>query len=116
VSTFYTTNGGGNFYVQFSYGPAIAPPMCECGNAPIAKQVNYSDGRPAKLVCAGCGDREVRESYIRLAESWLTAAFSAVQPAHRARLYKSLATTFHPDAGGDARLMTALNAVRERFP
>lgn len=63
-----------------------------------------------------CWERELRRRTIANAENWLTAAFVAVGPEGRPRLYRSLAAAFHPDVGGDPALMVALNAVRGRFP
>jgi hypothetical protein len=40
----------------------------------------------------------------------------AVPVGSRARLFKALASVFHPDTGADAALMIAPNRVRDRFP
>jgi hypothetical protein len=49
------------------------------------------------------------------AEMWMTALFFAVSKENRPRAYKQLAALFHPDQGGDERLMIALNNVRARL-
>jgi hypothetical protein len=50
------------------------------------------------------------------ADHWLMGAFHAVPDEARGKLYRALATAFHPDVGGDPALMVALNAARERYP
>jgi len=45
----------------------------------------------------------------------LEAIFAATRPDMRKKLYRALAAVWHPDAGGDAALMTALNAINEKL-
>lgn len=40
--------------------------------------------------------------------------FRAVGPRHADRVHRALARVLHPDAGGDAELMAALNAAHDR--
>jgi hypothetical protein len=105
------TNGG---YYTFQFSIAQPPPpkcACGCGATPAMR---FNDD--GSLWAQACGEREKRRRAIANAEDWLTAAFMAVGPEVRARLYRSLAAAFHPDVGGDPALMVALNAVRARYP
>jgi hypothetical protein len=115
MSWTFSTGQPGFVLIGGTYGEALIP-MCECGKAPIAHRVDFTSGQPSKMLCVACTDIAVREAAVANAPAWLEAAFKAVAPDQRSRLYRQLAVAFHPDTGGDARLMTALNAVRERFP
>ena len=84
------------------------PPRCACG---AVAAIRGQDGR---LFCALCFEAAQREAAIAQATAWLTAAFRAAGDAERRkRLYRALATIFHPDVGGDVRIMQALNAFQE---
>jgi hypothetical protein len=103
----------GNFVsIQFSMPNSI--PACDCG-APATHTVKGADGSKQVQVCVACGERMIQDSAIARSAAWLDAAFTAVGRAQYARLYKQLAVAFHPDQGGDGRLMMALNAAREKF-
>ncbi len=72
-------------------------------------------GQDGRLLCSPCFETAQREAAIEQATAWLTAAFRAAGDAERRkRLYRALATIFHPDVGGDVRIMQALNAFQER--
>lgn len=80
-----------------------AQPRCSCGEL-----ARFAD-REGRYQCGRC-------AAIAKAEMWLEASFLACRNAgERSRLYRALSTIYHPDAGGDERLMKALNAVKERF-
>jgi hypothetical protein len=91
--------------------PATAP-VCNACNA-IATKRAHADGR---FWCDSCFDEHNRRVIISQAEQRITASFMAVPVGSRARLFKALASVFHPDTGADAALMIALNRVRDRFP
>lgn len=104
---------------SFSYGAnaiyfagvSFGPPLCECGRGVLNGQL--PDG---KRVCARCVEEYNRNAAIARAANWITAAFYACPVDQRQKLYRSLAAIFHPDTGGDERVMQVLNAVKERFP
>ena len=87
----------------------MAQPTCQCG-APPTKQTPQG-----ALLCAKCAEEYERRAAIAQAPNWLTLAFRACAPDQRQKLYRQLATVFHPDSGGSEELMKALNAVKERF-
>lgn len=97
--------------VYFSFGPPQFVPRCaDCGRNATQR---LTDGT---LLCDTDLDRRNRENAITCAERWMTAAFAAcITRDQRSKLYRNLAAVFHPDTGGDVRLMQALNAVKERF-
>lgn len=104
---YYSTAAG-----QVVFGFTIqqyAPPRCACG---AVAAIRGQDGR---LFCALCFEAAQREAPIEQATAWLAMAFRAAGgPERRKRLYRALAAIFHPDVGGDVRLMQALNAFQER--
>ena len=96
-----TTSSNGVFTIYMNMQPP--QPRCSgCGQSPHRKA---PDG---KLWCNRC-------FCIEAAEEVFTLLLSATDPAARSRVYRALSTAFHPDAGGDERLMVALNLVYERF-
>ncbi len=97
-------------FVGFAQQPLPPPPTCNRCDAPHAFRT--ADG---VLWCKAHLDEEQRWRCIESAEEWMTAAFYAVTIENRSRVYKQLAALFHPDQGGDERLMIALNRVRDRF-
>ncbi len=99
-----------NVTIQFGFGYAPPPPTChKCANA---SEVHTADGR---LWCKPCVEAENLRLVIAQAENWLGAIFVAVKRENHARAYKALAALFHPDQGGDERVMIALNRVRDQF-
>ncbi len=94
------TNGASMHFVLL---PQDIPQCGQCGENTLEQL--YHDG---KACCKRC-------AYVLGAPRWLDAAFSAVKPEKRAALYRQLSAVFHPDTGGDERLMKALNAAKERF-
>lgn len=98
---YYTGNGNYTLFVNF--GP---PPQPRCHKCNAVAKRHTPDGRQW---CERCVARESAPELFAL-------LFAAVAPEQRSRLYRALATVFHPDAGGDEHLMQTLNAVKERYP
>lgn len=99
----YTSTGAYNFNVSVTFGP---PPPPSCGECRAPAQRRTPDGR---LWCTRCIALENASEVFEL-------LFAAAPVSQRARLYRSLAAVFHPDIGGDERIMQVLNAVKERYP
>lgn len=86
--------------------PPPAPRCSHCGRETLDRLVNDDDRKPCCRRCV----------LVRGAPKWLRAAFLALaNPPAQQRLYRALASVFHPDVGGDERLMQALNAAKEEF-
>lgn len=47
---------------------------------------------------------------------WVKELFATVPKAHVQRVYRALASAFHPDVGGDAETMKRINAAYGRIP
>jgi hypothetical protein len=104
----YTNNSSYTiFFVNGTAHATTAIPICShCGAQTLDALVNDDDAKPCCKRCA----------LIKGAPKWLEAAFIAVgDKAQRQKLYRALSQVFHPDVGGDERLMKALNAAKERF-
>jgi hypothetical protein len=102
----WTNSGGINFTVIFANGghaPAVVPVCAQCKSQTLDNITD--DGKP---ICKRC-------AFVLGAPRWLEAVFVAVGRDRAKLLYRALASVFHPDAGGDERLMRALNAAKERF-
>jgi hypothetical protein len=102
---------GPNVFIHFGQS-APPPPACgKCGQ-PATRQT-HPDGR---LWCEPCFEPIKREIDARKnggIQASVAAIFEATKPEHRKKLYRALAAVWHPDAGGDAALMVALNAVSD---
>jgi len=104
------TNGNGfgqtNVTIVFqgtTYVPQAIPVCAQCRTQTLDNIEN--EGKP---ICKRC-------AFILGAPRWLEAAFTAVGRDRARLLYRALASVFHPDSGGDERLMKALNSAKERF-
>ncbi|HEX3456630.1 MAG TPA: hypothetical protein VHR97_01630 [Candidatus Baltobacteraceae bacterium] len=86
-----------------AYIPQAIPACAQCKTQTLDNIEN--EGKP---ICKRC-------AFILGAPRWLEAMFVAVGRDRAKVLYRALATVFHPDSGGDERLMKALNAAKERF-
>jgi hypothetical protein len=107
---------GPNVFINFgaTLGPAPLPPTCcRCSSPPVAQ--THPDSR---LWC-GVHFVEIKREIDALAKSGIQASveaiFAATRQDRRKRLYRALAAVWHPDAGGDAALMVALNAASEKI-
>lgn len=97
------TNTGGTIYITYAQQQQRAVPACNvCGKA--ADRQTMPDKR---LWCNRCLLARSREYFETL--------FGAVAPDQRARLYRALASVFHPDVGGDERIMRLLNDLKEQI-
>jgi hypothetical protein len=83
---------------------APPPPRCACG-MPSA----FQHPQTGERYCDRC-------AHVLDAPIFLEKIFRACAPEQRGKLYRQLSIVFHPDTGGDERLMRALNAVKEQFP
>lgn len=107
----FSFSGRSNSTVTITGALIAAAPRCaDCGCAP---QIRANDGT---LLCHSCLEVRNRLIAITQAPKWLPMLFASCTSGRRSKLYRSLASLWHPDAGGDAQLMTALNAVKEQFP
>jgi hypothetical protein len=98
------TDSFGNFFTVVYGWEAQPMPRCgECNETTLDNITN--EGKP---ICKRC-------AFILGAPKWLDAMFIAIGRQRAKTLYRALAPVFHPDAGGDERLMKALNAAKERF-
>jgi hypothetical protein len=91
-----------NFQIAYQPQPAPPPPRCACG------QIAEHRTEKNELLCRRC-------VIIVSAHLWLEAAFTACSTTEqRQKLYRQLAAIYHPDvAGGDDRVMRALNGVKD---
>jgi hypothetical protein len=93
-------------FTNLGHHQRVVPICSHCGQQTMDNLINDHDHKPCCKRCA----------LIKGAPKWLEAMFIAIgDKAQRQKLYRALATVFHPDVGGDERLMKALNAAKERF-
>jgi len=74
------------------------------------------DGESLGWFCSDrCVRRAVQDARTLGAEPWPVAMLRLVPAEWRDRIYRAVARTLHPDAGGDTALAAALNAGRDRM-
>ena len=106
---YFTGNGrttntiGFGTTIHIQMGPPPKPPCCHVCAGPPERQTP-----DRKLWCCRC-------LIVDQAPNLFELLFSAVAPEQRTRLYRALAAAFHPDVGGDERVMQFLNTFKERF-
>ena len=107
----YSATTTSTIYISFV---APAPTCSKCAShGPNLRRTNHPQ---FPMLCASCFQMVVRENAIVHAQTWIEQAFLAVGVDGRKKLHRALSQAFHPDQGGDEKLMIALNAVRERYP
>lgn len=86
-----------------------------------AAGVNYGrSAPPPNYGQGGAGGRASGSGYTPpraapvASQPWAKALFDALPSALHDRAYRALAKVLHPDTGGDAEMMKALNAERDR--
>jgi len=107
--SWYTSTGGTTSSVGFGttvhirMGPPPKPPCCHiCAGPPERITPDH------RYWCCRC-------LVIDQANALFPLLFDAVAPDQRPKLYRALAAVFHPDVGGDERVMQFLNTFKERF-
>lgn len=96
---------GGSFNFVLYYDAPPPTPRCHACSGPAQRQT----APDRKLWCARCLAADQAATIFEI-------LFQAATTEQRARLYRSLSAVYHPDVGGDVRIMQALNAVKDRFP
>jgi hypothetical protein len=103
-ATASATFSNANWFIVL--GGNVDAPTPRCAQCNVETRDNIEKGN--KPICRRC-------AFVMGAPKWLEAAFVAVGREQAGNLYRHLAAVFHPDTGGDERLMKALNAAKERF-
>lgn len=101
---------GQTIFIQFGI-PQQVPHCIVCGQVAVMR--THPDNRFWCGVHFAEIKREIDARANGAIQASIEAIFAATNPDLRKRLYRALAAVWHPDAGGDAALMVALNAVSE---
>lgn len=111
---FVVQDGHGHIGLQSSSKPKCATQ--DCIGEPVVRDTNASG--VAVVLCIPCHNKLRRLKVIRSADQWMAASFvSCSTQEQRRKLYRSLASVFHPDSGGDRweseELMKVLNKIKQ---
>lgn len=87
---------------------------CRCGRSWLEGDTIYGVPEVGWHCSIACAEVAVPMSPAAV-EPWPVTMLRCVLPEWRDRVYRGLARTLHPDAGGDTQLAAALNAGRDRL-